>query len=136
MVSPLGNKVTEKDLRDYLATQSYYANSARVHELELVGIERPGWVQYFRFHVEAKHEEDGWREFFGVIRDDERNSFDVHLFDAAADQQDAIDTMTAGCISRPGSTTGAVDPKRVGLLPLSAMFAILAVVGTLAAMQL
>ena len=134
MVKPLGNKGTEKDLRDYLATQQFYANSARVHELELVGIERPGWVQYFRCHVEAKHEQNGWTELYGVIRDDERSRFDVHLFDDASQQQEAIDTMTAGCLSKPGVRTPDGEKDRVGLVPVLGALAIAIAVGILAMM--
>ena len=140
MVSPLGNKVTEKDLRDYLATQSFYANSARVHELELVGIERPGWVQYYQFHVEAKHERDGWTELYGLVRDDERQSFDVQLFDNEEDSRRAVRTATAGCITRPSRTRSGnldeVDPKRAGLLPVSVVLAVVGLVGLLAALTI
>ena len=110
MKNPLRNKVTEKDLRDHLAATKYYPNSARVHELELVGIERPGWVQVFRCHVEAKHEDDGWQELFGVIRDDERSRCEVHLFDDRERQQTAIDDLTVGLLQRPGSTSAAREP--------------------------
>ena len=110
MVSPFGNKVTEKDLRDHLSGIGYYANSARVHELELVGIERPGWVQIFRCHVEAKHRETGWAELFGVIRDDERASFEVQLYESAEEQQSAVDDLTDGLITRPGASSRERQP--------------------------
>ena len=123
---PLRNRVTEKDLRDHLDAQNYYANSARVHELELVGIERPGWVQVFRCHVEAKHRQDGWQELFGVIRDDERASFEVDLYEQATEQQARIDELTTGMLVRPGSRSGESSGR--DLLSVLAMLAALFVV--------
>ncbi|MEM9701126.1 MAG: hypothetical protein AAF907_01630, partial [Planctomycetota bacterium] len=42
-------------------------------ELELVAVQRPGWVQVFRFRLRAKDRETGdWEELRGLARDDER----------------------------------------------------------------
>lgn len=128
----IANKVTEKELRDHLASLDYYANSARVHELELIGIERPGWVQVFRCHVEAKHRETGWAELFGVIRDDERMRIEFHLFPTEAEQQERIDELTVGMLTRPGSTGNGSNS--VGLIPILGMLGALAVVAVVAAL--
>ena len=45
----IGNRVTEKDVRDHLNRCGYHGNTATILQLELVAIERPGWMQVFSF---------------------------------------------------------------------------------------
>ena len=66
------NKFTEKDIRQWLSEHGYYGNSAKFVELDLHAIQRPGWLQVFRFQVEAKAANGGWETYFGAVRDDER----------------------------------------------------------------
>ncbi len=47
----IANKCTEKDLRDYLSQNGYFGRSAKFLKLDLAAIERPGWVQVYKFHV-------------------------------------------------------------------------------------
>lgn len=75
----IGNRVTEKDLRDWLTGQGYAGKLAKVNELELHAIQPPGWLQVFRFSVDvrtAKSDSSGqtrpWTTFWGIIVDDER----------------------------------------------------------------
>ena len=88
------NRVTEKDLRDFLTGVGYYGRSAKVHELELSAVGDSGWVQVFRFHIEAKHREEGWRELYGVIRDDERREFKAELFDTSDARDARLDAVS------------------------------------------
>ena len=88
----IGNKVIEKDLRDWLDANGYFGRSAGVEELELVAIRRPGWEQVFRFRVRAKRQdEDVWEDLRGLIRDDERHRTEFRL----ADTDEAYDTLFA-----------------------------------------
>ena len=50
----IGNRVTEKDIRDWLDSNQYLGSTATITDLELHAIRRPGWVQVFRFEVEAR----------------------------------------------------------------------------------
>ena len=78
----IANKCTENDLRDHLTEIGYFPRSAMFLSLELTAIERPGWVQVFQFHVQAKKQHGDWEEYFGICRSDERsNAFEVQLFD-------------------------------------------------------
>lgn len=72
--SLIANKVTEKDIRDWLDQQGYQGRSARFHELELHAIKRPGFLQVFRFQVEATDNSTNRSFLYGVVRDDERYS--------------------------------------------------------------
>ena len=77
----IGNRVIEKDLRSYLNEVGYNGRSAKLERLELVGIQRPGWLQLFEFEVLAKRPNDAdTSRLFGVCIDDERTKrFEVHL---------------------------------------------------------
>lgn len=69
----IGNKFLEHDLRSWLDEHDHYGRSAEVEELELVAVQRPGWVQVFRFRVRAKNQSTGeWEALRGFARDDER----------------------------------------------------------------
>ena len=69
----IGNKILEHDLRAWLDSAGHYGRSAELEELELAAVQRPGWVQVFRFRVRAKHKDSGeWRTLRGLCRDDER----------------------------------------------------------------
>ena len=69
----IGNKFVEHDLRAWLDGGDYYGRSAELEELELAAVQRPGWVQVFRFRVRAKHRGTGeWESLRGLCRDDER----------------------------------------------------------------
>ena len=69
----IGNRFLEHDLRAWLDGEGYYGRSAEVEELELAAVQRPGWVQVFRFRLRAKHRGSGeWDELRGLARDDER----------------------------------------------------------------
>jgi len=99
--STIGNRYTEKDLRDHLTNVGYFGRSAKFLRLELVAIERPGWVQVFEFHVHAKTQDGEWKEHFGVCRTDERGgTFELNLFDGEVEQQTVIGHDTAEMITR------------------------------------
>ena len=78
----IGNKTAEKDIRDFLSSNGYYGNSAKFIELEIHAIKRPGWLQVFRFTVEAKSVDDQWVTLFGAMKDDERFKLnEIQLFE-------------------------------------------------------
>ena len=78
----IGNKTAEKDIREYLSENGYYGKSARFEELELHAIKRPGWLQVFRFGIEAKTIDNQWLRLFGAMKDDERfKLLDIQLFE-------------------------------------------------------
>lgn len=96
----IGNKVTEKDLRDHLDSIGYFGRSARFLKLELAGIERPGWIQLFEFHVEAKKRDGDWEQLFGICRDDERSqTFEVQLLTNADQQKKSVQSHSETMIT-------------------------------------
>ena len=67
-----GNKSAEKDIRDWLSQNGYVGNSARFVEVELHAIQRPGWLQVFRFEATCNNVAGDQVQFFGAMRSDER----------------------------------------------------------------
>ena len=95
------NRTTERDLRDWLSGHGYYGSSTQFDEIELHAIQRPGWLQVFRFSVSAKTEQDQWHELFGVVRDDERyRRLDVEIFQLEADRDEILTEWSTGLIVR------------------------------------
>lgn len=100
----IGNKCIEKDVRDWLSRNGYYGNSARFLEMELHAIKRPGWLQVFRFTVEAKSRNGKWMKLHGSARDDERyNHLTIKIFVAKQQQQAVLRDWSTGLICRQSS---------------------------------
>lgn len=85
----------------------FYGNSADIRDLELYAIERPGWLQVFRFEVRVKsraESEEPWSEMFGVVKDDERRRGDkktqVEMFPTAQQQADKLQQWSQGLIAK------------------------------------
>ncbi len=72
MRSLIGNKVAEKDIRDWLRHNGYNGNSAKFAEIELHAIQRPGWLQVFRFSFQLPTANDQFVQLFGAMQSDER----------------------------------------------------------------
>lgn len=96
----VGNRYTERELREYLTENGYFGGSVTFLKLELAGMERPGWVQLFEFHVQAKAQTGEWQELFGTCRSDERfKKFDVELHDTEKAQRRSITSQPAQMIT-------------------------------------
>ena len=125
----IGNKYTEKDLRDHLTELCYFGRSAKFLKLELKAIERPGWVQVFEFHVKAKKQDGDWEQQFGLCRSDERNNtFEVQLFSSQDRYLQAFRRESEDMI------THERGPRHWSFGPLMAVFAlaiITAIVGAI-----
>jgi hypothetical protein len=95
----LKNRVTEKDVRDWLSNNGFFGESARFGELELHAIQRPGWYQIYRFSAQVKQNNDQWTSLFGTARDDERFSlFDVEVFTLEHERDAKLQELSAGLI--------------------------------------
>ena len=98
----ISNRVTEKDIRDWLDAQDFNGAMARFSELELHAIRRPGWEQVFRFTVSVRQSEMTERcTLFGVLRDDERktntsNQLQIVVFQSQPDQQKLLNEWSEG----------------------------------------
>ena len=105
------NRTTESDVRTWLNKNGFVGKSAKFNELELHAIQRPGWVQVFKFCARVKcrpldnegreaesSDQLGWQEVFGVAFDDERErkrdkKTQVWLFKEPAEQKEKLDQV-------------------------------------------
>jgi hypothetical protein len=103
------NRATEKDVRDYLTRRGCRGDIARFDYLDLFAIERPGWIQVFKFCVQAFDNDGDSRRFFGVVRDDQRSSTKIHLAHTEKEQSRVADAWSAGLITSRRRPLGTVQ---------------------------
>ncbi|MEO1523974.1 MAG: hypothetical protein AAFX06_00990 [Planctomycetota bacterium] len=79
----VGDKDMEVAIRKHLTQNGYYGGSVKLRNIRLVAVQRPGWLQVFRFEATAKiqtaetdgpDEEPRYEELYGLVRDDARKS--------------------------------------------------------------
>lgn len=76
----LGDSSLEQAIRDQLVRQGYPRHASRIKHARMVAIERPGWVQVWRFTVATKRKDvadPGDITLFGAARDDGRTGTKV-----------------------------------------------------------
>jgi hypothetical protein len=120
-----GNRVTEKDLRDHLESLGYRGSSAHFESLELLAIERPGWIQVFTFDVQTSDIDGQRHRFFGVMRDDERIGFQVHLARDVEEQQSIAEVWSTGLIRCRRRRLGRIEKILIGVFALAMALALL-----------
>lgn len=109
----ISNRSTESDVRTWLNQNGFSGKTAKFDLLELHAIQRPGWIQVFKFCARVKNKplengarnsesgnHPGWQDFFGVALEDERErkqnqKTQVWLFDDQVDQQKKLDSVSA-----------------------------------------
>ena len=130
----IGNRVTEKDLRQWLTAQGWAGRSAKIDHLDLHAIQPPGWIQVFRFKVDVvpahqteTHENDDTPQqtartaqtFYGAVRDDERQKTSpttIWVFYDQQEQSEKLSELSEGLITLRNGETSA------GFLPLLVIF--------------
>lgn len=85
-----GDHEMEQEIRKHLSKNGYYGKSVKLRNVRLVAVQRPGWLQVFRFEATARlqfEETDGpdpeasYDELFGLVREDIRHNItDVRVF--------------------------------------------------------
>lgn len=106
----VGNKIAEKDLRDWLQKNGYWGRSATIEDLELIAVRRPGWEQVFRFRARAKRQERGeWDDLRGLIRDDERYGTTIRLTRDDAEFDALLAEWSDGLITLRKRTRGTFE---------------------------
>ena len=109
---------TESEICEYLLSQGFDQSGTRVRDVELIGIQRPGWLQVFTFTVSAR-DDDQQETWFGVLLDDQRATSEFFLFHTATEQRQVIRRLTDGLTTRgrrPASSGVRIVSIGVGVL--------------------
>lgn len=112
----IGNKVAEKDLRDWLSLNGYFGRTAVIAQLELVAIRRPGWEQIFGFIARAKRQDrDEWDDLRGLIRDDERHRTTIQFTHDDAEYDALLEKWSDGMILLRSRRRGTLEIALIAL---------------------
>lgn len=78
-----GDHEMENSIRKHLTQNGYFGSSAKFQAVRLVAVQRPGWLQLYRFEVTARVDpqvpddspvpEAEYRQLFGLVREDYRH---------------------------------------------------------------
>ena len=109
----IGNRVTERDIRDWLEGNGFLGRTAEFEELELHAIRRPGWEQVFRFHVLVSTESGNQRTLYGCVKDDERirdpeRKTLIAVFESEKRRQQQLERWSNGMLTCKAGQTGSV----------------------------
>jgi len=97
-----GDRDLEQSIRRHLSANGYYGGSAKLLNVRLAAVQRPGWLQVFRFdaivkaagdvndgETETDIQEIEFRHLFGLVREDARqNMTTIRTFEDADDRRE------------------------------------------------
>lgn len=103
-----GDKRLTEAIRRELRTSGYAVNAAEIRDVRLAAIERPGWVQVYRFAVETTTNPENPQEkrpavLLGLSRDDGRKPrIEILLTEDETEWRERLDAWSDGLIVRRG----------------------------------
>ena len=117
-----GDRDMEIAIRKHLCKEGYFGHTAKVQQLKLVAVQRPGWLQVFRFEViarvrpeiESDDQPDAAAEYhtlYGLVRDDIRHDVsDIRVFESESDRRNLFSRWSDGLICLRGAYGLAQSP--------------------------
>lgn len=87
----VGDADMERAIRRHLSDQGYFGGTAKLRNVRLVAVQRPGWLQVYRFDCTARlapwpsdeqrcgggPEQTVYHELYGLVREDQRRDLTV-----------------------------------------------------------
>ncbi|PAY17295.1 hypothetical protein CKO51_21930 [Rhodopirellula sp. SM50] len=114
-----GDREMELLIRKHLTQNGYYGGSAKLKNVRLVAVQRPGWLQVFRFEATARlqaEETEGpdpeavYENLYGLVRDDIRHKTNsVRVFQDPSERRELFLRWSEDLIQLRGAQ-GLVDP--------------------------
>lgn len=109
-----GDHEMEVAIRRHLTGNGYHGGTAKFRAVRLVAVQRPGWLQVYRFEVTARvaqmAENDGpepapeYHDLFGLVRDDIRHKINVvRVFESEAERRSLFARWSDGLICLRGA---------------------------------
>jgi hypothetical protein len=109
----LGDKETEDEIRRHLTKNKLLGKSAQIINYKLIAVQRPGWVQIYRFEVIARVHRDPLAEtaeqdspsdadstitLFGLTKDDGRAKLKIRTFEKREDRLSLFQEWSEGML--------------------------------------
>ena len=110
-----GDHEMEKTIRKHLTQNGFFGGTARLRNVRLVAVQRPGWLKVFRFDATVRvkpgnEDDDGiapeaeYREVFGLVKDDIRHKLNtVRFFEEEQQRVELFARWSVGLICLRGA---------------------------------
>ncbi|KAA5540238.1 hypothetical protein FYK55_21655 [Roseiconus nitratireducens] len=108
-----GDHEMELEIRKHLTRNGYYGGTVKLQNVRLVAVQRPGWLQIYRFEAVARlkvEESDGpdpepqYDQLYGLVRDDIRHKLTrVRVFHDPAERRELFLRWSEDLIQLRGS---------------------------------
>ena len=110
-----GDRDMELSIRSHLNDNGFYGRTAQLRNVRLVAVQRPGWLQVYRFEATARvrppeasadapNEAAEYRELFGLVRDDIRHKINtVRVFEDEDQRRELFGRWSADLICLRGA---------------------------------
>lgn len=109
-----GDRDMELAIRKHLNQEGYFGGTAKIQHLKLVAVQRPGWLQVFRFEavarLRAETDDDSpdaeaqYHTLYGLVRDDFRHNIsDIRVFASENDRRNLFARWSDGLICLRGA---------------------------------
>lgn len=109
-----GDHEMEVAIRRHLTENGYFGGTAKFRGVRLVAVQRPGWLQVYRFEVTARVaelvEDDRpdpppvYHDLYGLVRDDIRHKINsVRVFNSEAERRALFTRWSDGLICLRGA---------------------------------
>ena len=117
-----GDREMELEIRKHLTSNGYYGATAKFRAVRLIAVQRPGWLQIYRFEATARLVSDNddpspgqpaqYHELYGLVRDDIRHKIShVRVFESSAERQSLFARWSDGLICLRGAHGLGVEVK-------------------------
>lgn len=115
-----GDHEMEKEIRRHLSDNGYYGGSAKLRAVRLAAVERPGWLQVFRFEATARvasevrdesaadgegapDDPPAYHDLFGLVRkDDRQNQTEIRVFRSSEQRAELFGRWSDGLLQMRG----------------------------------
>lgn len=81
-----GDRDLELAIRSRLRGRGLRGNAATILDTRLIAVERPGWLQLYRFTIDAEDQDGRPTRLYGLARLDERAHSEIELFGGESDR--------------------------------------------------
>jgi len=108
-----GDHEMESAIRRHLSENGYFGGTAKLRAVRLAAVQRPGWLQVYRFEAtarlavvdsnDASEPAATYHDLFGLVREDHRhNQTDVRVFPTSDHRKELFGRWSDGLIQLRG----------------------------------